>query len=145
MDTSLLLNEARASVGSYCTAVCRALCCRKGYLLLKDEKELLAVTGRRKNTLLARGTLEKDHHGEMSLDLSLRCPRLTKKNTCAIHADTHRPPLCADFPLICFGKTIIPVSWCPAVQSGFFDTALHVLEAQGFRILDKKGEKPEKN
>ena len=51
------------------------------------------------------------------LFLPPRCPFL-KRNKCSIYTNELRPKVCADYPLLVLGKTVIASSACPYVAKG---------------------------
>ena len=118
-----LLEQARSSISDFCMNECKALCCRKGYLIVKpDQFDLVANKKKIK--------FKKLEDSSCSINIGKTpCPSLDKDFRCVIHNDKNRPDACKNSPLFLHNKTIIPVPFCPAIKKGLLDTYLKKLES----------------
>jgi len=136
MESEKIIEDAKEIIIDYCLSKCNAFCCRYGYLVLKDEKELEKVVGKKRNRLEKLGLLKKTERGVYSLymgDPKYPCPSLNKENRCTIYPT--RPNLCKEFPLFVYGNMIIAAPTCPAVKKGVIDKHLKQLQEKGYRII----------
>lgn len=122
---------ARASIGQFCISVCKAQCCRRGFLTVKDD-EIQTVT---KGKALPH-RFQPLHFGVSLLDLRKEpCPALTSDFRCSVYADKKRPKPCANYPLYVHGKQVIAAPDCLAVQQGLLDPFLKQLEDKGCKLI----------
>ncbi len=138
-----IAEQARNSISSICINDCKAYCCRKGFLVLKeDEKDI--VTQNRAPELEQKAVLKKIGDGKYSLNLAgtgtgvsteESCPSL-KDNKCTIYTHAKRPLACAQFPIFIHGDTIRMSPRCLAVKMNVFYPYEKQWIALGFK-LDK--------
>ncbi len=133
MDAEKIAKQARKSLGKYCMQECHAYCCRKGYLIL--DKELNLVVNGKKDLLLQNNFLKKMENGKYSLFLGNPegCPML-KDFGCMIHKKRNRPLACREFPLFLKDNKIILSSRCPAVKENKLFPYVKKLEALGYKV-----------
>jgi Fe-S-cluster containining protein len=137
-DIDANIQIARNRLGSYCMNECKAYCCRKGHLPLK-ESEIETVTHQDKTSLLKQGVLKKNENETYSLymgDYTTPCPSLnTKAFTCSIHSNEKRPKICNDFPIFRHHDMIFISHRCLAVQEQFFYPEIHEWKILGYRVF----------
>lgn len=135
MDAKDIADEARASISDYCINTCGALCCRKGILILRSEREADLVVERREEWQELQ-FLERTPRGQWALHVGRKpCPKL-KDNLCTVYEDRDRPKACGEFPLYLWGKTVAASPMCPAVNEGRLDPYLERLKKEGCRIIE---------
>ena len=134
MDDDQLLDEARSSIGWFCMSECKALCCRKGSVPLRDTAEVDVVVDGMSQEWKELKLLTKEDNGLHLLHVEKHgCPRLTQDFKCSVY--DKRPQACRDFPLYVLGKKIVAAAWCPAVQKGLFEKHFDELKKRGFSIV----------
>ncbi len=112
-----IAKKARESLSTYCINTCKAQCCRKGKLLLQNEKELETIAGTKKEKEFKEKILEKTPFGNYTYNLEKQsCPHLKKDWTCAIHKEERRPQICSDYPLFLVKNKFILANSCPGVR-----------------------------
>lgn len=112
-------NQARNSLSKYCAEECKAYCCRKAYIVLR-ENQVDKVTQNRREELLKKGVLKKLDDGRYSLhlgDRNISCPSLDKNFMCTIHKSKLRAQACRDFPLFMEGNMVKLSPRCLAVKN----------------------------
>ena len=127
--------QARKALSSYCSAECKAYCCRRGYLTLDDSNIALVSQGMQ-DELVAKKVITKVKEGRYSLyigDYENPCPSL-KNNICLIHSSRKRPKACREFPIIVRGNNVCVSLRCPAVNDGLLYPYLRRLKKLGFNI-----------
>ena len=132
-----ILNEARNSLSDYCINKCKALCCRKGKLVLLNEKEIEFITQGKKEKFIKRRILQptKDKNFTFNHERS-KCPYLTEDFKCSEWKNPNRPKVCYDYPLFFTqGKYIITAQTCPGVMEGEVDEFLAKLRELGLKII----------
>ena len=135
MDGEQVADEARNSIGNYCMTVCKALCCRKGLIYMRDKNEMQAVTGNKQNDLERTKILIAKDDGFV-LDVGKQqCPQLTPDFKCAVYKNQNRPMACHHYPLYLYGEQVVAAPGCLAVQNKLLDPYLEKLEKLGYRII----------
>jgi len=112
-----IAKQARQSISSFCYEECKAFCCRKCYLILK-ESEVDLVTQGRKKELIDKGMIKQMDDGRYSMymgETGQPCPSL-KDNKCKIHKSKNRPKTCSDFPIFIQGNKVMLSPRCLAVR-----------------------------
>ena len=132
MNPETIVKEAKESLTNFCLEECKALCCRKGFLVLKpDQVEL--VTQNRKEELIEKKLLKELPDGNFSLNMSnhdIYCPSLCNLR-CKVYKD--RPQACADFPMLIRDKKVLVSSRCPAVAAGKLFPFIKQLTMLGYK------------
>lgn len=125
-----LLEQARSSLGPFCSNVCKAKCCKRGKLLLeKNQVDILCdVKDQKPPLLVARENGYFDFHIGLS-----GCPRLTKDSKCRVYEK--RPQMCRDYPLFERGETILVSSACEGFIAGKLDPYLDELKKKKKKII----------
>ena len=114
MHSEEIIEKVKQSLGEFCYTECKAFCCRKGYLVLKNEELDNFVNGR-KEELEREGILMKGKNGNYYVELGKKgCPNLNKDFKCKIYSK--RPSVCRQFPLMNSGKYIIIPDICPLAK-----------------------------
>ena len=126
-----IAEEARNSLGKYCMEECKAFCCRKGFLPLKESEVDIITLGKREE-LLSKGVLKKNGD-KYSLDMRKGCSAI-KDNKCQVY--DKRPKICRDFPLFIEGKIIMASPGCPAVREGKLYPYIKRLLMEGFKLSE---------
>lgn len=136
-EINSILNEARNSISDYCINDCKALCCRKGKLLLQNEMEVKFICQGKENKFSKRKILQKTKDNNFTYNHErVKCPYLTNDFKCSEWKNPNRPQVCKDFPLFFSqNKFIITASICPAVQNNLFESYLKKLEDKGLKII----------
>ena len=105
-----ITNKAQNAISNFCIHDCKAYCCRKGYLKLKDS-EVDTVTQNRKDKLIKKEILKKlePNSEEVKKGYSYSlfmgtpnqpCPSLDQNTfKCKIHTSTNRSNTCSAFPI----------------------------------------------
>ena len=140
MDVNRIANRARKSISTFCIEECKAYCCRKGHLVVK-ENEINKVTQDRKNELIAEGKLKPIIGGKYSLyigDEDNACPSL-KGNKCLIHKSRLRPKTCGDFPIYIVDKTVMISGSCTAARAGMFYPYIKKFMKLGYKVSEGSG------
>lgn len=136
MDAETLAQKARKSISKFCIEECHAFCCRKGYLILKND-EVDLVTQNRKEELIQKGVLKKINDQEYSLNLTdndMSCPSL-KDNQCLIHKNPKRPEACREFPLFLHDQNLVKLSpRCLAVKCNLFYPYICQFIRMGYKL-----------
>jgi len=135
MDAEALADKARNSISSFCINECKAYCCRKGHLVIKED-EIDEVMQGREAELENEGALTRTKDGRYSLNLDNSnegCPSL-KDNKCTIHKSSKRPKVCGDFPIFIEGNKVRFSGRCTAVQEGKFYPYVKKFLAMGFKV-----------
>ena len=102
------VNRARNSLGPYCMTVCKAMCCRRGQLLLEQvDASHIDIN------------LLPDERGYVTVSLENACPKLTVDSKCSIYEN--RPKPCREYPLYPKGKLLLVAQSCQGVQTGQID------------------------
>jgi len=137
MDDDELIEEARSSIGNYCSDVCKSICCSDGFLIIKPE-EIDAVMQGKTGEYETSGLLSKNKAGNYQLVLGksgFPCPSLDTDFRCKVYNDPKRPALCKDFPIFVFGYKIVTSPKCPAVFNGILDKYFDLLRKKGYEIV----------
>jgi hypothetical protein len=133
----LLAKKARNSISKYCIEECKAYCCRKGYLELKD-KEMILTIGDKRQELEETGFLCEIEGGSFILNMSSPggCPSLDKNFMCKIHKEKNRTLACKNFPIFVneTAKTIRISPRCAAFKSGKFYAFTREIKLKGYRL-----------
>ena len=141
IEAEAIADEARKSIGSFCIDECKAFCCRKCYLVLKDD-EVDVVTQGRKDELMGKGLLKRFKSGTYSLnmgDSDVACPSLDLETLkCRIHNHSKRPMTCRNFPIFLDGKKVILSNRCLAVRLGMLYPFIARLKMIGCVIMKPK-------
>lgn len=125
-----IVEEARASVGDYCSEECNNYCCRVGFLSLnKDSLELM------RPYIKDEDSITKNEDGLFSLKLKPACPCLIDSR-CAIHSEEKRSKPCKEFPVFLYeDKKLITISSkCPAVKDNKLYGYIHLFRQQGYEV-----------
>jgi len=133
-DAENIAEEARSSIGKFCSEECKSYCCRKGYLHL-DAGNLNLVTQGRVKELEENKTLSKKG-GVFSLYMGNHdqpCPSL-KDCKCMIHDNPNRPLACKQFPIFLEGKNIRMSCRCPAIKEGLLYPYIARLIQLGYSV-----------
>ena len=126
-DVEKIAEEARNSISDICINECKAYCCRKGFLVLKEDEVDVVTQGKTKE-LEQKFVLKRLEDGKYSLNLSgvkgdedSTCPSL-KDNKCTIYKDPKRPLVCHQFPIFVHkdSRTVRLSPRCLAVKMGVF-------------------------
>ena len=140
-DVEKIAEEARNSISDICINECKAYCCRKGFLVLKEDEVDVVTQGKTKE-LEQKFVLKRLEDGKYSLNLSgvkgdedSTCPSL-KDNMCMIHKSKKRPKTCGDFPIfIDHEKKIVRLSpRCLAVKKDMFYPQVTQWMKLGYKI-----------
>ena len=131
-----ILDEARYSTSKYCMEVCRAICCRRGFLpLTSNEAEIIIPN---KDELIKKKVLRASNDGKFILSLSVfGCPQLDKENKCRIWKNPNRPQCCGEFPVFERKEGILFSKRCNAVVMGLLDKYKDKLKSLGYNIIDE--------
>jgi Fe-S-cluster containining protein len=116
-----IANRARGSISKICIEECKALCCRKGFLIL-EKGQVDIVTQNKAQELKKEGALREQKDGTISLNLANHqgsCPSL-KENKCTIYTDPARPKACHQFPIFIRNDTVSLSPRCLAVKMNAF-------------------------
>ena len=114
---------------------CKALCCRKGKILLTENEAKEISDNKVKEYKTAKLMFEK---GEDQIVLELEpqaCPKLTKDHKCGIFTNKNRPKACSNFPLYIYGDKVMAAGFCPAVKEGLLNKTLDELREAGLIIV----------
>lgn len=133
-----LIDVTLKDIGDFCINECKSFCCRKGYLVLKNE-EVDLVIGKYKEELIKRGELKEMSVGKFSLNLNNYlggCPQL-KKLKCEIHEHENRPSTCKNFPIFILGNEIKISPRCTAKRENKFFEFIHEAEKRGYKIVEE--------
>jgi len=88
-EINLILDQARNSISNYCINDCKALCCRKGKLLLQSENEIKFISQGKENKFLKRKILQKTNDGNFTFNHErVKCPYLTNDFKCSTWKDS---------------------------------------------------------
>ena len=131
-----IMEDARNSIGAFCSEECKAYCCRKGYLVITDSQADLLL-GERRKEFEQKKLIKKQEDGRHSLflgDYNHTCPRL-KDYVCTIHKNPNRPQACQDFPLFTEGKRIMLSPRCLAVKKEMLYPYVAELLAMGYELV----------
>lgn len=129
-----IAKDARASLGSYCINTCKAQCCKRGYLLVKQD-ELDSLTDKKEEEY-RKDEIVKDFGEKFLFKLDGKgCPKLSSDNLCTIHKNPNRPVLCNDYPLFLTRKYAVVASDCPGANEGLLNDYLKDLEGKGYKII----------
>ncbi|MBU1201278.1 MAG: hypothetical protein KJ583_02240 [Nanoarchaeota archaeon] len=132
LDGEDIVKIARKSIGKFCIEECKAYCCRKGYLILKENQLDLVMQGRKEELDCILKPLKDDTFSMFMGNHNQSCPSLTTSYTCQIHKKRNRPQACKDFPVFLTSNKIILSPRCLAVK-GF----IHLMCCHQFvSILD---------
>lgn len=136
MEVEKLLDEARDSIGQFCSEECRAFCCRKGYLVIKED-EIELVTQGRKKELEHKGIIKKiDSSYSLNLgSVEGGCPSL-KDFKCMIHKEKKRPEACKKFPIFFENSTVLLSGRCLAVKQGRLYPYISALIRAGIKVRE---------
>lgn len=135
LENCSLVDAARSSLGDYCINICKAQCCKSGFLLLKDQFEIQGVLKKKEQYSIKNKFLKKNWDGTYSFFLGnskFNCPSL-KGTICTIYYEKYRPLACSNFPLFVYGKSIVTGN-CPAIKEGIIDNYLEELKQKGYKI-----------
>lgn len=135
MEDLSLIDAARSSLGDYCINICKAQCCKSGFLLLKNQFEIQGVLKKKEQYSIKNKFLKKNWDGTYSFFLGndkFHCPSL-KGTKCTIYNEKYRPKACSDFPLFVYGKSIVTGD-CPAIKEKIIDKYLDELKKQDYKI-----------
>ena len=132
-----ILTEARNSISDFCINECKAKCCKKGKLILLNEKEVNFICSNKKDKYLKRRVLKSTKDGNFTFNHErVKCPYLTKDNKCSEWKNPNRPKVCYDFPLFFSqDKYIITAQICPSVVNGKLNEYLEKLKKFGLKII----------
>jgi Fe-S-cluster containining protein len=127
-EVDTIADNARNSISDYCINNCKAKCCKRGKLVLFNEKEVNAIVGEHKQKYIEQNILTVNPKtSNYHYDLEKKsCKNLTTKNLCSIHNLNSKPRICRDYPLFILGKYVIVAQDCQAAQNNLLDK--HVLE-----------------
>ncbi|MBU0757883.1 MAG: YkgJ family cysteine cluster protein [Nanoarchaeota archaeon] len=137
MDIESIALKARKSIENVCIDDCKAYCCRKGYITLKED-ELKLVTQGKDEYLLHEKILEKKSDGKYTLSFEALdfCPSL-KNTLCLIHKNPKRPKVCRDYPLFIAKNSIYISPSCLAFKQGKFFAYIKKFRALGMVVEEK--------
>lgn len=134
MDISRVTNNARRSIGSFCSKECKAYCCRKGHLVLTLPEAKIVSAGKMEE-LIRNQILRKLDDARYTLLIEDGCPSLVD-SMCSIHKSRRRPQTCKDFPIYLDmqRKQVYLSSRCLAVSMGKLYVYARTMRSIGFRI-----------
>jgi Fe-S-cluster containining protein len=137
MDAEKIACMARKSIGQFCIEDCKAYCCRKGYLVMKN-KQLELILGNAAEDIDLKINFKKLDSNNISLFLGNGCPCLLPDFKCKIYKKKNRPIACNKFPLILdTEKKIIKMSnRCPAVKLNMMFPFVKKLMGMGYTIVN---------
>ena len=127
MRSDEFLELVNKKISSFCLDVCGCLCCKKGSLVIEEDKIKEFKLASLKDVII------EQKFSRFFLSLKDGCPCL-ENNSCKVYGSFVRPLVCARFPLLFLRKQVIIASWCPAVSSGFLDEEISFLEKEGYTI-----------
>lgn len=122
-----LLEQARKDISRFCIKECNNYCCRKGFLILKEDQVELVTHGNKIN-------VKQHENGTFILDLNKDCPSIGPKG-CTIHKNIARPQTCKDFPIFQKEGHVIFSTRCPCVQTNFLYVLKQKLHKKGIRYF----------
>ena len=129
-----IAQQARNSLGKYCSEECAAYCCRKGYLIL-NQKEFKLVFKGKEAEYQTNHLLKKINPEQTSFYLGNSahpCPQLENLK-CKIHQSKDRPQCCKDFPLFLKNKQIMLSPRCFAVKKDLLYPYIRKLIKLGYQ------------
>lgn len=136
-----IADKARASISKFCINECKAKCCRRGQLLIMNDKELDLIVGLDKaQKYFEKGILEysKNTKNFLLYNSEIKtCRQLDKKtNLCKEHKNTCRPQVCKDYPIfIIKGEYVMFGPTCPAVMQGLLKESEKEFFELGLKIV----------
>jgi Fe-S-cluster containining protein len=135
INVEKLLEEARVAISQFCFEECKAFCCRKGYLVIKEDEIDLVTQGRKKE--LERKRIIKKIGSTYSLNLGNPegCPSL-KDFKCVIHKKEKRPDACKKFPVFFENSAVLLSGRCLAVKQGLFYPYVSALLRAGIEVRE---------
>lgn len=132
-----IADKARESISDFCINECMAYCCRKGYIMVRENQLNQMVTKERREILEKENKLKEfSFTGKIQIDFTNSlggCPAL-KENKCTIHKNPLRPKVCHEYPIFVFSDHIRISSKCPAQQNNMFYPYILQFEKLGFKI-----------
>lgn len=132
----LLAKQARESMGDYCITTCGAKCCKRGFLLLINDKEVKAIVGDKTKEYLKKEILIPGNSGYFYDSEKKNCKNLDQKTyLCSIHLDTSRPLVCRDYPIFILKNKVMFGKTCPYVIEGKFNNVIEEFKELGYDIL----------
>lgn len=141
MDINELADKARNDISDYCMNECKALCCRKGRLVVSREELSEIFHGDEKEIEESSKSIYNGKEDKFMLDLHREgkgCPALRDEVLCSIHKSSKRPQTCGDFPIFFKGKNIHIHQRCPAAFEGKFYAFSYEATLMGYKIFDRK-------
>jgi Fe-S-cluster containining protein len=119
-EAELIADEARRAISDFCINECKAYCCRKGYIMVRENQLKQITTEEKREILEKQGKIKEfPFSGKFQIDFTNNlggCPAL-KDNKCTIHENPIRPRVCHEFPIFVFVDYIKISSKCLAYQN----------------------------
>ncbi len=132
-----IIEKIRKNIGEYCMCNCKSLCCKSGYLPIKNDEELRFIVGDERYKNREKDSfIEKTKYNGYLLKLTPEnpCPKF-KNNKCSIYNSKNRPKICREYP-ISFTKTQVIISpTCPAFENNVMKKELEELKKLGMKII----------
>lgn len=137
LEINKILIEARNSISNYCINECKAQCCKKGKLILFNEKEIEFICQGKQKKYLKQKIIQKIKNNNYTYNHQrVKCPHLTNDNKCDDWKNPNRPKVCFDFPLFFSQKKyIITAQICPAVENKLFEKYFEKLKKYEIKII----------
>lgn len=133
-----IIDKARKSISEFCINECNAYCCKKGYIMVRENQLNTIATKEEQELLKNEGKLKEFEFAgkfQINFDNSLGgCPAL-KENKCTVHENPLRPRICHEFPIFVQGDEIKISPKCPANQKNMFFPYERELIELGFKII----------
>ena len=131
-----LVKEAKHSISDFCLTVCKAYCCRKGFLPL-DKSNVDTVLADKKKEIQDLGLLQIRGDGKFALQMGTTghpCPSLQKDLKCRVYNQKEKPLACERFPFYVEEDTLKVAHGCLAVREGKFYPATTQILKLGFTL-----------
>lgn len=132
-----IADKARESISKFCMNECKAYCCRKGYIMVREDQLNEIATKEIQKKLTEEKKIEKYSFSQkfkINFTNSLGgCPAL-KDNKCTIHKNAKRPKVCHEYPIFVQFNEIRISSKCPAQQQNKLYPYIRKLHKLGYKI-----------
>ncbi|HKL23376.1 MAG TPA: YkgJ family cysteine cluster protein [Candidatus Nanoarchaeia archaeon] len=138
-EAERIANQARRAISDFCINECRAYCCRKGYIMVR-ENQLKQISTDEQRKILKKEEKIKEFpfSGKFQIDFTNSlggCPAL-KNNKCKIHKNPIRPRVCHEFPIFVFVDHIKISSKCPAYKNNKLYPFIKKFKELGYKITN---------
>ena len=139
-EAELIADEARESISDFCIKECHAYCCRKGYIMVR-ENQLNTIASKEKQEVLEKEGKIKEFpfSGRIQVDFTNSlggCPAL-KNNMCTVHKNPLRPKVCHEFPIFIQDHIVRISGKCPAHQNNKFYPYIKKFKELGFEVKER--------